>query len=1225
MRKTGVTMKIKDLFQKDIHRKIEEVIKVDQADQETVKNELEEYIVTDSIKDNYLQVLEAYNAARTSLTEGIGVWVSGFFGSGKSSFAKNLGYILANREVLGEKASDLFSAQVNDKKITDRLKVINTSIPTHAVIFDVSMDRGIRTASERITEVMYKALLRELDYSEDFDLADLERGLESDGLLEEFENLFEKEFKKPWRKRRKIGRSLNEASAILHKMDPKIYSQADSWVRSLGVKDENGDFKGRADISANRLAELSFELMARRQPGKALIFIIDEVGQYVSRSVDKMLDLQAIIQAFGREGKNRVKAKQAIAPTWIVVTSQEKLNEVVDALDSKKIELARLQDRFPVPVDLAPTDIAEVARRRVLQKRPEARKLLADLYQNNQGRLASYTKLERTSRAISLSEDEFIDIYPYLPYQIDLCIDIMSGIRSQPGAQRHIGGSNRTIIKQAQEMLISNKVKLGDEEVGALVTLDKVYDLVDGNLSSEKRKDISDISKTFAGKPFYARVAKAICLLDVVRDLPRTPENIAAVLYDRIDGDSCLKEVQQALNDLEKAQFARQVADGYKLQTAQEKDWETTRRGMTAKPADRNRIKKNVLKEIFSDHRMSTYRYKNLRNFRVGVAVDGDKLGDEGDIQVSISVADDADAFKEEAKEAREISRGDDGKNRIFWVIMFSEEIHRNIEELYRSQEMVASGERQAAQGKLTLEETSCLTDEKTRRDRIARNLKGKITNALQSGVAYFQGIEKDISSLGKDLSGMTKGLFDFAVPDLYPKLEMGARKLTGKEAEQILTAANLRGLPAVFYEGDAGLNLVIKEGAKFVPNLSAEIAREITDYLNKMHSYGEKVTGKGLESHFGGIGYGWERDILRLVLAVLLRAGEIEVTYQGQKYSDHNNPNCRQPFINNTAFRAASFVPYITDVTLKVLTDAEKNYETITGEEINVEKGTIAVAFKQIAALDLEQLLPVKATVDALSLPCSEFLSEQREWLQAVSASGVDDCVKVLASEGKTFVEVRKRVKKIADAVAEPSISGLKKAMLTLDQKYTAIKSFADITEEIDIAAAQLSEALKAADFYDRISDIVKCEKVISRFYEKAYREQHKRRFELVNGAMEFIKGHPEWGNLPEDSSTSILAPLTIRACENAHMKSDSVVCADCQSLLSKIESDIVIVETLRKNAFHKIEELIRPEVKIERIKISRYLTSSIETEDELNDLLEEIKKVALKYLTEGKKVLFE
>lgn len=313
------------------------------------------------------------------------------------------------------------------------MKVVNTTIPTHAVIFDVSMDRGIRTANERITEVMYKALLRELDYAEDFDLADLEMGLEADCLLVEFEARFETRFMQPWKKRRKIGRARNEASSVLHDMDPHTYSQADSWVHSLGVRDADGNFKGRADISANRLAELAFELMSRRQPGKSLVFVIDEVGQYISRSVDKMLDLQAIVQAFGKEGKNRVKARQVVAPAWIVVTSQEKLNEVVDALDSKKIELARLQDRFPIRIDLAPADIAEITTRRVLQKKPEIRETLKELYRKNEGRLASCTSFERTSRTATLNEDAFINIYPYLPYQIDLCIDIMSGIRLQPG------------------------------------------------------------------------------------------------------------------------------------------------------------------------------------------------------------------------------------------------------------------------------------------------------------------------------------------------------------------------------------------------------------------------------------------------------------------------------------------------------------------------------------------------------------------------------------------------------------------------------------------------------------------------------------------------------------------------------------------------------------------------------------------------------------------------
>jgi hypothetical protein len=168
-----------------------------------------------------------------------------------------------------------------------------------------------------------------------------------------------------------------------------------------------------------------------------------------------MLDLQAVVQAFGREGKNRVTHQQATAPCWIVVTSQEKLNEVVDALDSRKIELARLQDRFPYPIDLKQSDISEVTSKRVLHKNPEGVRALHEWFDKHEGRLKTLCTLERTSRNIAITRENFINLYPYLPYQIDLCIDIVSGLRLRRGAQRHIGGSNRTIIKQAQQMLVA--------------------------------------------------------------------------------------------------------------------------------------------------------------------------------------------------------------------------------------------------------------------------------------------------------------------------------------------------------------------------------------------------------------------------------------------------------------------------------------------------------------------------------------------------------------------------------------------------------------------------------------------------------------------------------------------------------------------------------------------------------------------------------------------------
>ncbi len=287
---------IKELFAKPIDRKIEEVIKVDQHNENTVKTELEEYIVTGSIKEHFDTVYDQIIEVARSPREGTAVWVSGFFGSGKSSFAKILGYTVSAKPVLGRPASDLFKENVDDNRTIGLLDNINRRFPTHAVIFDVSMDRGTWKASERITEIMYKALLRELDYAEDFDLAEMEITLEKDGWLEQFYRRFEEIYPgKQWKIRRKLGHAINEASAVLHQLIPQTYPAADSYTLAIG--------KGRADITPNRLAERAFDLTAQRKPGKALIFIIDEVGQYVSRSVDKMLDLQGLVQAFGKEGK----------------------------------------------------------------------------------------------------------------------------------------------------------------------------------------------------------------------------------------------------------------------------------------------------------------------------------------------------------------------------------------------------------------------------------------------------------------------------------------------------------------------------------------------------------------------------------------------------------------------------------------------------------------------------------------------------------------------------------------------------------------------------------------------------------------------------------------------------------------------------------------------------------------------------------------------------------
>src|SRR3982751_3014414 len=189
---------IKTLFANDIYRRIEEVIKVDQTDEEILRDEINEYVVTDAIRAHYTNVYDAYRETPNKPHEGIAVWVSGFFGSGKSSFAKMLGLSIANHTIAGKPASERFADRAGDKKLSVLLRAIAEQIPTHAVIFDVSTDRGIRSGNQSLTEIMYGLFLQSLGYAKDLDLSELEIGLEDKGQLARFEEEYKRLFSKDW-------------------------------------------------------------------------------------------------------------------------------------------------------------------------------------------------------------------------------------------------------------------------------------------------------------------------------------------------------------------------------------------------------------------------------------------------------------------------------------------------------------------------------------------------------------------------------------------------------------------------------------------------------------------------------------------------------------------------------------------------------------------------------------------------------------------------------------------------------------------------------------------------------------------------------------------------------------------------------------------------------------------------------------------------------------------
>jgi hypothetical protein len=1236
---------IGDLLSRDLSRKIEEIIQVDQTDEQSVYSEITEYIATDSIRDQYAALLKAVAEAPTEPHESVGVWVSGFFGSGKSSFAKNLGYALENRKVQGQDFAALFKQQICDEQVGNLLDLINARFPIEVILFDIAKEQDTRRVTQRVAEFIYTALLRELGYAEDFDIAELEIELEAEGRLEQFIDKCKQIHGQEWRIVRKGAQRLSRASAILHALDPVTYPAADSWARTQRSRD--------AAISVSKVVHRTFELFGRRRPGKALVLVIDEVGQHVARSGDKIEDLRATIEEFGKVGRNLLKARKIPAPCWIVVTSQEKLDEVVAAIDSKRVELAKLQDRFRHRVDLAPSDIREVATRRVLAKKDDALPILRKLYSANQGALNAALRLERTSRRTAVSEDDFVQFYPYPPHYIDIGISIMSGIRLQPGAPRHFGGSNRTIIKQAYEMLVSNRTRLADCPIGALVTLDRVYELVEGNLSNERRTDIHEISQRFKEKyaagsmqsaekdrktahspqptdDWILRVAKVICLLEFVRDLPRTEANIAAFLIDQVGDPKPVAQVQAAIKKLYDAQFIRNTEDGWKLQTAQEKNWETEKKALDPRPRDRNEIVRNALRSIFGEPALRTYRYKDYRTFRIGISVDGTTVGDEGDIKVSLAVAEDDSELSNRINEIRDESRQKAHENDLYWVFSLAPEIDELVAQLFASRKMVEKYDQLRAQRKITPDEATCLQDEKNFVLNYESRLRDKVTEAIERGTGMFRGVARDASSLGKNLGEIIKKFLEQIVPDLYPKLEMGSRPLHGDEPDVFLKAADLKALPQVFYVGERGLGMVTKEGSKYVPNPSADVAKEVRDYLASQHEYGNRdaCLGKALENRFNGTPYGWERDMLRLVLAVLFRAGVIEVSFGGQKFDSYAEPRSREPFVNNTKFKSAIFTP-IKPVDLKTLTQAVQSYEGLTGKTVDVEKNAVGTAAKQYAEAEAKEVVPIIAEAKVRYLPVPAIVEEYREALANIENGSADDCVSLLAGGAASLKEGRDRIRKIGECLNEKGLATLEKARLAAGEMSRVLansRQYAEGSRQWEEKGNALRALLESETFFAQMAEIENQAREISTAYRELYEKTHAERAAQYLDTIEKIKGRKEWDQVPESMREPVLSPLTSRGCSENDFPETSLACNACRAGIGQMESDIEALGGLFARVVSEIQRLTTPpEVKIERVRVSEYFSGSFESADQVKKAVARLQDHLLKLLDEGVKILIE
>lgn len=1175
-------MPIKTLFANDIRRRIEEVIKVDQTNEEIIRDEINEYVVTDAIRTHYTGIFDAYSETPNKPHEGIAIWVSGFFGSGKSSFAKMLGLSIANRTVAGESAAERFAERAGDKKLHVLLKAINERIPTHAVIFDVSTDRGIRSGNQTLTEIMYGLFLQSLGYAKDLDLSELEITLEEKGELARFEEEYQRIFEKDWAAEKgKVAFALSEASRVIHGMDPDTYPMADSWVKAV---------KNKADISPGKLAERAGELMKRRKPELSLMFVIDEVGQFVARDFQKMLELQAIVQSLGVKGRGK---------HWVVVTSQEKLGELVSGLDGKTIELARLMDRFPLQVHLDSSDISEVTSRRVLSKNAIAQTVLGKLFDEHRGRLTEHTRLTADIKLPELSRAAFIDLYPLLPYQIDLIIQVVSGLRTQGGASKHVGGANRTIIKLAQQLLINPMVNLADGAVGDLVRLDQVYDLVENNIGSELRAKIVAISK-LVDHPLAQPVAKVICLLQYVKSVHRSAENIAAALHVQVGGDSQLASVKEALRALEAAHQVRQGDDGYRIPSPAEDDWETQRNKLPVRPADSHRLHQEMLSGFWQPQ--PSHTLFDTKTFKAGLAIHGREIM-SGDMVFQVHLAEDGKDFDGLAAELR--IRSQQERKHVFWAIGLNEAVDRETVELFRSKEMLARKERET-KGEDT---PALIAEERVRLRRHSDEFRRLLRAACLSGRIYFRGNDRSPTDRAVDVGKTAAEVLGQVLPEVFDRFKEAAAKATDvkKGTDALFTAENLQGLPSVF----SSIGLLRDEKGKTVFRTESGTLKEVLDRIDERANYGDTASGRYLADEFAKEPFGWDFDVVRLLVLSLLRAGKIEATSKGQTIDSVTGVETRDTFSNNNLFRQAAFRPK-KGIEFEELVKASEAFRDTFGSEVKeLNTGAIVAELRKEVARNEDTVASALAMLTAHRLPGGTVLDSAIGQMKAILRGSEDNAIATFNASHRGIKDAIKRAVELEQALSEPCLHDLDRARKAQGVLWSFLNQELDITDELRTRAALLEDLLARETFFRELPSIEQHSKAIETEYARREDEALNARIAVYTKAFDDLIKTPGWSDIDEDQQRRLADPF------EQGKKHDEL-----RVPIPQLRADRDACGGRLSAAITALRRIIDGE-RVVTVSVGSYFAEGIETEEQLEAALDGIREECSRHIGAGKKVI--
>ena len=562
-------MKIRDLFKKKIDRPINGVIKADQRDAESIWQELDEYVVTKQLTEYFRKFFDAWLAAAdnpndSTISARMGVWVSGFFGSGKSHYIKILSYLLENIEAVSPTTGEAKKAVAffDEHKIKDPMLLadIQRAVQGSAdvILFNIDAKADAKSDRDAILQVFLRVFNEKLGYTGDSPhVAEMERYLTSKGSYETFKTAFQASNGQTWESER-------DAVDFLRDDVVKALSEA------LGMSEESAAawFDNARDnyrINIEGFAKLIQEYLQSKPKGHRIIFLVDEVGQFIGDNTHLMLSLQTITEQLGTLTQGKA---------WVIVTSQEDIDAALgEANKAKSQDFSKIQGRFHTRLSLASSNTDEVIGERLLAKTEDAHVALRDLFAQKGDIINNQLAFVGNSVSLHGYRDaaEFVAYYPYSPYQFQLLQKIFESIRRVGATGKHLSRGERSLLDAFQSATIRNS----DKPDTALIPLYDFYPSIESFIDTVAKRSIDEAPNNPSLVAFDVLLLKALFLIRYIPDIVKPNiDNLATLCVDEIDADKLAlkRKIQESLARLERERLVSRNGDLWFFLTNEERD-----------------------------------------------------------------------------------------------------------------------------------------------------------------------------------------------------------------------------------------------------------------------------------------------------------------------------------------------------------------------------------------------------------------------------------------------------------------------------------------------------------------------------------------------------------------------------------------------------------------------------------------------------------------------------